>query len=139
MRKIHRVMTFTEAVWTYIDKNMDLRKTTTTEFEKDLFKLLNNSVFGKSMQNNRKQTDVRLATYPHQIMKLSRKPQIDTWHIIDDGLVVVTLKKALVKLDRPIYLGSAILDISKMHMYDFHFLIKHGNRVSPPGMSISSP
>lgn len=89
--------------------------------KKDFFKLLNNAIFGKTLENKRKHKNIKLVTDPRKLEKLVQKPNFETSIIITENLVAVSMKKTSVKMDRPLYVGMSILDISKTHMYDFHY------------------
>ena len=90
-------------------------------FEKDFFKLLNNSVFGKTMENIRKRVDVRLVTDKKKLSKLASKPTFVNSKIFSEDHFAVHKRKEILKLDRPAYLGMCILDLSKTLMYEFHY------------------
>ena len=123
LKKVHRVISFNQAGFLkpYIDFNTEKRKNAKTEFEKDLFKLLNNAVYGKTLENVRNHNDFRLINTPERFQKLVNKPSYKHRHIINEDLVVVELEKAMVELDKPIYMGLSILDYSKIHMYSFYY------------------
>ena len=123
LKKVHRGIKFNERPWLrdYIQLNTDLRMKGTTLFEKDFFKLMNNSVFGKTMENIRNRIDVRLVTEEKELEKLVKKPNFDRINIFTEDLVAVHMKKTTIKLHKPIYLGMSILDLSKTLMYDFHY------------------
>ncbi len=104
----------------YIDLNMRLSAATKNDFEKDFFKLMNNSVFGKTIENVRNGVNVCLVTSRHITNKLATKPNFDKNTIFCENLIAVHMKKTQLTLDKPIYLGASILDISKTLMYDFH-------------------
>ena len=121
--KIHRGITFEESAWLkpYIDLNTNLRAKAANDFEKDFFKLMNNSVFGKTMENIRKRVDVRLVTNEKDAKKLISKPNYQHRTIFCDNLVAIHMKKTKLVFDKPVYLGMCILDLSKTLMYDFHY------------------
>ena len=123
LKKVHRVISFNQADFLkpYIDFNTEKRKNAKTEFEKDLFKLLNNAVYEKTLENVRNHNDFRLINTPERFQKLVNKPSYKHRHIINEDLVVVELEKAMVELDKPIYMGLSILDYSKIHMYSFYY------------------
>lgn len=123
LRKIHRVIQFSQSCWLepYIDSNTRRRAVATTAFQKDFFKLMNNAIFGKTLENKRKHKNVKLVCDPEKMKKLVKKPNFKTSIVINENLVVVSMNKTVVKMDRPLYIGMSILDISKTHMYDFHY------------------
>ena len=123
LTKIHRIIRFKQRAWLkeYIDLNTGLRAKSTSESEKDFFKLMNNSVFGKMMENIRKRVDVKLVNTEKQALKLVAKPNFDRRTIFNDKLVAVHMKRTKLVFNKPIYLGFAILDLSKILMYDFHY------------------
>ena len=115
----------------YMRKNTDLRKEAKNAFEKDFFKLMNNSVFGKTIENIRKRQNVILVDDRKLANKLSSKPNFDRATIFDENLVAVHMKKTEVYFNKPIYVGQAILDLSKTLMFDFHYNYirkKYGNK-----------
>ena len=121
--KVHRVLKFKQSPWLkqYIDFNTEKRKNAKNSFEKDFFKLMNNSVFGKTMENIRKRVDVRLVTDSKKLIKLVSKPTFVSSKIFNENLVAVHKIKESITLNRPAYLGMCILDLSKVLMYDFHY------------------
>ena len=123
VKKVHRVLEFNQSPWLkqYIDFNTNKRKNAKNDFEKDFFKLMNNSVFGKTMENLRKRVDVRLVTDEKKLLKLTSKPTYVTSKIFNENLVAVHKIKETLTLNRPAYVGMCILDLSKTLMYDFHY------------------
>ena len=121
--KIHRGIKFEESTLLkqYIDLNTDLRSKANNEFEKDFFKLMNNSVFGKTMENIRNRVDIRLVNSEKKAMKLAAKPNFKHCNIFDENLVAIHMKKTKLVFNKPVYLGMCILDLSKTLMYDFHY------------------
>ena len=121
--KVHRVLEFDQSPWLkqYIDFNTEKRKNAKNAFEKDFFKLMNNSVFGKTMENIRKRVDVRLVTDEKKLLKLTSKPTYVSSKIFNENLVAVHKIKETLTLNRPAYVGMCILDLSKTLMYDFHY------------------
>ena len=121
--KIHRGIQFTECSWLkeYIDLNTNLRKKATNEFEKDFFKLMNNAVFGKTMENIRNRVDIKLVNSEMNAQKLINKPNFERCTIFDENLRGIHMKKMYLYYDKPRYLGMCILDLSKTLMYDFHY------------------
>lgn len=123
MSKIHRALEFDQSPWLkkYIDYNTNKRKYAKNAFEKDFFKLLNNAVFGKTMENLRKRVDVKLVTNEKQLNSLTSKPTYVSSKIFNENLVAVHKIKEQLTLNRPAYIGMCILDLSKTLMYDFHY------------------
>ena len=123
IKKIHRGVEFDQSPWLkeYIDFNTEMRKNAKNSFEKDFFKLMNNSVFGKTMENLRKRVNIELVTDEKRLNKLSAKPTYVSSKIFNENLVGVHTKKERLLLDKPSYVGMCILDLSKTHMYDFHY------------------
>ena len=123
IKKILRVLKFDQSPWLkqYIDFNTEKRKHAKNSFEKDFFKLMNNSVFGKTMENLRKRVDVRLVTDEKKLDKLTAKPTYVSSKIFNENLMAVHKVKETLTLKRPAYVGMCILDLSKMLMYDFHY------------------
>ena len=121
--KIHRGIKFEESKWlkSYIDLNTKFRAEAKNEFEKDFFKLMNNSVFGKTMENLRKRVDIRLVNNEKDARKLISKANYNRRTIFSENLMAVHMNKTHIKYNKPIYLGMCILDISKAMMYDFHY------------------
>ena len=101
--------------------NTELRKTAKNDFEKDLFKLMNNSVFGKMMENIRKHRDIKLVKIDKKRSKLVSEPNYHTINLISEDLLIIEMKKTKVKMNKPIYLGLSILEISKTLMYEFWY------------------
>ena len=97
--------------------NTKLRKEAKNDFEKDFFKLMNNSVFGKTMENVRNHRDIKLVTTDKRRSILASEPNYHLSKRISKDLIIKEMKKVEVKRNKPIYLGQVILDISKTLMY----------------------
>ena len=123
IKNIHRGIKFVESEWMkpYIDKNTNLRAKAKNNFEKDFYKLMNNSVFGKTMENIRNRVDVKLVNTEEKLRKLVAKPNFKGRKIFNENLVSVHMKKTSLTMNKPVYLGMCILDLSKTIMYDFHY------------------
>ena len=123
LKKIHRGIKFVESEWLkpYIEKNTNLRTQAKNNFEKDFYKLMNNSVFGKTMENIRNRVDVKLVNTEEKLRKLVSKPNFRSRKIFSENLVSVHMKKTSLTMNKPVYLGMCILDLSKTIMYDFHY------------------
>ena len=123
LKKVHRVIQFTQEAWLkpYIDMNTELRKNAKNDFEKDFFKLMNNAVFGKTMENVRKHRDIKLATTDKRTNQLVTELNYYAIKCFSENLLAIEMKKAKVKMNKPIYLGLSILEISKILMYEFWY------------------
>ena len=123
LKKIHRGIKFVESEWLkpYIEMNTNLRKQAKNNFEKDFFKLMNNSVFGKTMENIRNRVDVKLVNTKEKFKKLVTKPNYKGCKIFGENFVSVHMKKTRLTMNKPVYLGMCILELSKTIMYDFHY------------------
>ena len=121
--KVHQVIEFEQKAWLkeYINFNTELRKKATNDFEKDFFKLMNNAVFGKTMENVREHRDIKLVKTDKKRNKVVSEPNFHTMKLTDDNLAIIEMKKVKVKMNKPIYLGLSILDISKITMYEFWY------------------
>ena len=123
LKKVHCVLEFDQSPWLkqYIDFNTQKRTNAKNAFEKDFFKLLNNSIYGKICENLRKRVDVRLVADQKKMSKLASRPTFVHSKIFNENLVAVHKIKECLTLDRPAYIGMCILDLSKVLMYAFHY------------------
>ena len=123
LTKIHRGIRFVESDFMklYIDTNTNLRTQAKNNFEKDFFKLMNNSVFGKTMENIRNRVDVKLVNTEEKFKKLVAKPNFQSRKIFNENLISVHMKKTSLTMNKPVYLGMCILELSKTLMFDFHY------------------
>jgi len=124
LKKVHRAVKYYQEAWLkpYILKNMDLRKQSKDDFEKDLFKLANNAIFGKTMENVRNRIDFEVVIDDERFIKIVSDPRFHgkgRWFAED--VVGLHRVKALIHLNKPVFCGQAILDLSKVHMYWFHY------------------
>ena len=134
LEKVHRVIEFRQSKWmkVYNMLNTSLRKDAKNEFEKDFFKLMNNSVFGKTMENIRNHKDMKLVTSDKKYLKYVMKPNFKGGHPFSKHLFAVEMGKTEITMNKPVYLGQAILDLSKTLMYEFHYDYmrpKYGSKV----------
>ena len=134
LKKIHRAIKFEqkEILKPYIEFNTEKRKNARNDFEKDIFKLLNNAVFGKTMEDKRKHLDFEIVSDERRFMKCVNNPSFKHSHIINENLVGVEKRKPKLKLDKPIFIGMSILDLSKQHMYKFYYDVmkpKYGDNI----------
>ena len=98
--------------------NTELRKKAQNEFEKNFFKLMNNSVFGKTMENVRNHRDIKLVTSDKRRKRLVSEPNYHSHKKFSDNLMAIEMQKTRVKMAKPLYLGMSILDIGKILMYE---------------------
>ena len=124
---------FNQIAWLkpYIDINTGLRKEAKNEFEKDSFKLMNNSVFGKTIENVRKHRDINLVTTDEKRNNLVSVPNYHTTKCFSENVLAIEMKKTKEKMNKSVYLGMSILDITKALMYEFwydYIKPKYGDR-----------
>ena len=121
--KIHRVLAFQQSRWlqSYVNFNTDKRKAATSVFEKDFFKLMSNSVYGKSMENLRKRMNVELVNNEKRVKKVLAKPTCKSFTIINEDLVMVQFVPKKIVQNKPLYTGFVVLELSKVLMYEFHY------------------
>ena len=120
-KKKNTVIEFRHKQWfkPWIDFNTEKRKEANSDFEKDMYKLMNTAVYGKSMQDVRNQIDFELVDTPERYQTCVNNPNLKYRHIIKENLIGVETVKSVVKLNKPVYVGMCILDLSKQHMYSF--------------------
>ena len=126
LQYIHRILSFKQKPWlkVYIDKNTEYRKAATNDFVKNFFKLMNNSIYGKTMESVRKRIKVKLVQKwdgRYGAEAYIAKPNFHSRAIFDEGLVAIKLSTTDVLLNKPMYAGFCILDVSKTCVYDFHY------------------
>ena len=132
LKQVHRVIQFSQKAQMkpYIDMNTKLRKEAKNEIEKDFFKLMNNAVFGKTMENIKEHRDIRLVTTDKKT-RLVSEPNYHTTKYFSEKLLAIKMKKTKVKMNKLVYLGMSVLDISKTLMYEFwydYIKPKYGDR-----------
>ena len=127
LKKIHRVLEFDEKPWMepYIRLNTELRKQAKSAFAKDFYKLMNNSVFGKTMENLRKRVDIKVVktdgSENEKLRKIIAKPSFNRRIKFSDELSAIQVNKTNLRLTKPIYIGFSVLDLSKHLMYDWYY------------------
>ena len=104
-----------------IDFNTKLRTAAANDFEKDLYKLMNNSAFGKTMENIRKHRNIKLVTNREGYLKAVTKTNFKSGILFGENLMGCEMGKIKVVMNKPVYLEQAILDLSKIVMYEFHY------------------
>ena len=125
---MHKVLSFKQKPWLkdYIDFNTAKRKEAKNEFEKDFFKLMNNSVFGKTMEDVKNRMNMHMTTSKENAIKWFSKLNFKDSREFD-GLHLIEMYRKEIKYDKPIYVGTSILDLSKLCMMDFHYNTIHKN------------
>ena len=123
LKKVQRVIQFNQKTWlkSYIDMNTELRKQSKNDFEKDFFKLMNNAVFGKTMENVRKHRDIKLVITDKKRNQLVSEPNYHTRKWFSENLLAIEMEKTKVKMNKPVHLGFSIFEISKTLMYEFWY------------------
>ena len=120
---IHRAIEFKQSAWMkeYIDFNTKLRTAAKNDFEKDFYKLMNNLVFRKMMENMRKHRNIKLVTNREEYLKAVMKPNFKSGVLFGENLMGCEMGKIKVVMNKPVYVGQAILDLSKIVLYEFHY------------------
>ena len=120
-KKVHRVIQFNQEVWlkSSIEINTKLIIKAKNGFEKDFFELINNSVFGKTMENVRKHRDIRLVTTDKIRNQLVPEPNYHKTKWFSEDFLAIEMKQTIIKRNEPVYLGLSILDTSKTLIYEF--------------------
>ena len=133
--KVHRILTFDEKPFLkeYIDLNTELRKQSKNDLEKDLFKLMNNANFGKSMENVVNRSNIKLINNnPEKLLKLIKQPNFQNTYQISNRLALVESKPIKTVFNKPIYMGANLLETLKLHMYEFwydHLKEKYNDKI----------
>ena len=123
--KIHRALKFKQEAWLepYISYNTEARKKATSEFKKSFHKLLNNATFGKTMESVRRRVNIVLIKDAERQQFQVSKPGFKRFQVFDDNLVGMELIKPVVTLDKPVYIGATVLDLSKLIMMEFWYKV----------------
>ena len=122
-KKIHRILKFKQSDWMrpYIDFNTQKRTISNNESDKNFFKLMNNSVYGKTMENLRKRIKIRVVKNSPNFIKYTSRPTCVNWKVFENNLAAIHEKKISLTLNKPIYVGFTVLETSKWEMYNFHY------------------
>ena len=123
LKNIHRILKFKQKNWLKVitDFNTKKRQDSNDEFNKNLYKLFNNCIYGKSTENARKKINVKLVNDKKKYQKIVNKPNFMSQKIIDKMFLAVHCKKKVLTLNKPIYIGFFISELSKLLMYQFHY------------------
>ena len=128
IKQVHNIISFKQKKWLkeYIDFNTEKRKEAKNDFEKDFFKLMNNSVFGKTMENVKNRINLHLTVEEKNAVKWFSKINFKTGKSFNNLYLIEMFKNEIV-YDKPIYVGTSILDLSKLHMLRFHYEVIQAN------------
>ena len=123
--KIHKVIQFSQSKWIaiYVIKNPNLRKISQTDFEKTQPKLYVNSIYGKTCENQKKRTDIRLVNNNRECKLLIEKPQMTGFRIFKENLAAIDLRKTKAIIAKHLYAGFTVVELRKLHIFKFHFVI----------------
>ena len=125
LKRVHRVLEFEQECWMepYIRMNTEFRKNAKSDFEKNFYKLMNNSVFGKTMENLRNRVDIKIvrSDETEKIRKLVASPLYSRFEIFSNDMAGIEMRKSKLFLNKPVYTGMTILENSKILMYDFFY------------------
>ena len=123
LTKIHRVLKFKQSEWMkkHIDFNTKKRMSAANDFEKDFFKLMISSVYGKTMENLRKRINLGFINNEKDFLKYTSKPTYVTHKLFNKNFAAIHEVKQVLVLNNPIYVGFTVLDLSKWLMYDLHY------------------
>jgi len=131
---VHAGIQFQQSKWmkSYIDRNTEMRNLSTSDFQKDFWKLLNNAIYGKQLENKRGRENIIMVFDETSALNLIRKPTIKEIIPIDEDLSLYKMKRKSVKLDSPKIVGACILDYAKLLMYEIYYKFykaKYGENV----------
>ena len=123
LKKIHRILKFKQSDWMrpYIDFNTQKRTISNNEADKNFFKLMNNSVYGKTMENLRKRIKIRVVKNSQDFIKYTSRPTCVNWKVFENNLAAIHENKICLTLNKPIYVGFTVLETSKWEMYNFNY------------------
>ena len=124
LKKVHRVLKFKQSAFMkpFIESNIERRRQAKSSFEGNIFKLINNSIFGKTMENTLKRRKVKVATSSQDLMKLANKRNLQRIDLLSPDIAAVELKQEKVQLNKPIFIGFTVLEFSKLVLYQFLYL-----------------
>ena len=122
--KVHAAIKYQQSKWMapYINLNQEKRKEARDTFQKDFFKLMNNSVFGKTCENQKKRSNIKLVNDEQKLLRPVARPELMNVEIFGENLAGVELQKLKLKITKPFYVGFVILELAKLHIYRFSFI-----------------
>jgi hypothetical protein len=121
--KIYKILSFSQKRWLapYIELNTEKRKMATSTFEKDFYKLMNNSMYGKSMESLRSRIDIRLTDNQIQAERWVAHPAFENFKIINSDITMLKMRVQKIRWNKPTITGFCVLELSKLLMYRFHY------------------
>ena len=122
LKEVHSAISFNQDEWLkpYIEMNNKLRTEAKNEFDKDFFKLINNTVFGRLLENVRKHRHIKFVTTERRRNYLVSKPIYYTTTFFIEYLLPIKMRKTQI-MNKPVYLEFSILNISYFKMYAFWY------------------
>ena len=129
LMKIHRILKFKQSDWMrpYIDFNTQKIKITSNEANNNFFKLMNNLLYGKTMENLRKRIKIRVVKNSKYFIKYTSRPTCVNWKAFENNLVAIHEKKTFLTLNKPLYVGFTVLETSKWEIFYYNFMIRKFN------------
>ena len=123
LKKVYRVIKFNQNAWLklYVDMNTGLRKKAKNDFEKHFFNVIDNEVFGKTTEDVKKHRNIKLATRERRKNYLVSEPNYHTTRFFTENVLAIEMKKTEILMNKPVYLGLSILELSKILMYEFWY------------------
>ena len=123
LKKVQRILELKQSAWMkrYINVNTQKRKEATSEADKNLFELLNNAVYDKTMENMRKRIKIRIIKKEKDFIKYASRSTYINHDSFGKRLVAIHEKKELLTLNKPIYVWCTVLELSKLEMYKLHY------------------
>jgi hypothetical protein len=143
LKKIHRAVSFKQSKWLepYITYNTKQRSKALTEFLKNFHKLCNNAFFGKTCEDIRNRVEIKFASDRKTAVKYYSKSNFIGETVFDDNLSAVHFRKKSILFDKPIYVGDAVLDLSKLKMYESYYDVlqpRYGDNIELLAMDTDS-
>ena len=123
IKKVYKIFEFKQSAWMkpYTDFHTQKRKEADNEADKNLFKRLNNAVYGKTTENKRKRIKIRITNTPKDFLKYASRFTYISHNIFGKNLVAINEKKEVLTLNKPVYVGCTVLDLSTLAMYQFYY------------------
>ena len=127
--KLHRVLQFNQERWLepYITLNTNMRKNATNKFQQNYYKLMNNSVYGKTIESKRRQSSVEITRNAERAEKLVSKFEFERFKIFGENMAAMCSKPKIITWNTPTIVGATVLDLSKYYMYRFHYQVMRQN------------